>query len=105
MAIGEGQKLVKPTEKLEVIVLDDEKPDKTTSIGTKMNGRIKKALIKFLRGNIDIFAWTHEDMFGIDPSIICHKLNVDSSMRPIKQKSECLLQTKIKLFLSRLRNF
>jgi hypothetical protein len=35
MAIGEGQKLVEPTEELEVIVLDDEKPDKTTNIGTK----------------------------------------------------------------------
>ena len=27
-----------------------------------------------------------EDMPGIDPSVICHKLNVDTSMRPIKQK-------------------
>uniref|UniRef100_A0A2N9GHQ1 Reverse transcriptase/retrotransposon-derived protein RNase H-like domain-containing protein n=1 Tax=Fagus sylvatica TaxID=28930 RepID=A0A2N9GHQ1_FAGSY len=86
MVIGEGQKLVEPIEKLEVIVLDDEKPDKTTNIGTKMDGRVKKALIKFLRDNTDVFAWTHEDMSGIDPSVICHKLNVDSSMRPIKQK-------------------
>ena len=39
MAINEGQKLIEPTEKLEVIVLDDEKPDKTTNIGTKMDRR------------------------------------------------------------------
>jgi hypothetical protein len=55
MAIGEGQELVKPTEKLEVIVLDDEKPDKTTSIGTKIDGRIKGALIDFLKNSIDVF--------------------------------------------------
>jgi hypothetical protein len=56
MAIGEGQKLVEPTEELEVIMLDDERPDKTTNIGTKIDGRIKTALVKFLRGNMDIFA-------------------------------------------------
>ncbi len=86
MVIGEGQKLVEPTEKLEVIVLDDKKPDKTTNIGTKMDGRIRESLIEFLKDNIDIFAWTHEDLPGIDPSVISHKLNVDLSMRPIKQK-------------------
>ncbi|KAJ9542681.1 hypothetical protein OSB04_029187 [Centaurea solstitialis] len=32
------------------------------------------------------FAWSHEDMVGIDPSIISHKLNVDPTFKPIKQK-------------------
>ena len=67
--------------------LDNEKPEKTTNIGTMMDGRMRKTIIKFLKNNIDVFAWTHEDMPGIDPSIISHKLNVDTSMRPIKQKS------------------
>jgi hypothetical protein len=69
-----------------VIVLDDEKPDKTTNIGAKMDRRITESLIELLKDNIDVFAWTHEDMPGIDPSVISHKLNVDTSMRPIKQK-------------------
>ncbi|KAJ9544554.1 hypothetical protein OSB04_024261 [Centaurea solstitialis] len=34
----------------------------------------------------DCFAWSHEDMVGIDPNIISHKLNVDPSFKPIKQK-------------------
>ncbi len=46
MAIGEGQKLVEPIEKL----------DKTTNIGTKMDRRIKESLIEFLKDNIDVFA-------------------------------------------------
>ena len=66
--------------------LDNEKPEKTTNIGTMMDRRMRKTIIKFLKNNIDVFAWTHEDMPGIDPSIISHKLNVDTSMRPIKQK-------------------
>ena len=86
MVINEGQKLVEPTEELEVVVLDDEKPNKTTNTGTKMDGRLRESIIEFLKSNLDIFAWTHDDMPGIDPSTICHKLNVDPSIRPIKQK-------------------
>jgi hypothetical protein len=86
MAINEGQKLIKPIEKLEVVVLDNEQLSKTTNIGTKMDGRLRESIIEFLKSNLDVFAWTHDDMPGIDPSTICHKLNVDPSIRPIKQK-------------------
>jgi hypothetical protein len=86
MKIDEGHRLVEPTEELEVIVLDDEKPHKTTSIGTKMDERLRKSMIKFLKDNLDVFAWTHDDMPVIDPTAICHKLNVNPSIRPIKQK-------------------
>ncbi|KAJ9544850.1 hypothetical protein OSB04_024557 [Centaurea solstitialis] len=34
----------------------------------------------------DCFAWSHEDMVGINPDIISHKLNVDPSFKPVKQK-------------------
>lgn len=37
----------------------------------------------FLKSNCDVFAWNHEDMPGIDPSVIVHRLNVDPSSRPI----------------------
>ena len=69
-----------------MIMLDEDNLDKTTNIGTKMDGRVKEALVEFLKDNMDVFVWMHEDMLGIDPSVICHKLNVDMSMRPINQK-------------------
>ena len=56
MAIGEGQKLVEPTEELEVVTMDEEKLEKTTSIGTQMDGRMRKALVEFLKNNTDVFA-------------------------------------------------
>ncbi|KAK3043721.1 hypothetical protein RJ639_001917 [Escallonia herrerae] len=34
----------------------------------------------------DIFAWRATDMPGIDPEIITHRLNVDPSKKPVKQK-------------------
>ena len=86
MKIEEDQALVEPTEELEVVVLDDEKLHQTTSIGTKMDNRLRESMIKFLKDNSNVFAWTHEDMPGIDPLAICHRLNVDPSIRLIKQK-------------------
>ncbi|KAL5562596.1 hypothetical protein UlMin_032343 [Ulmus minor] len=34
----------------------------------------------------DVFAWSHEDMPGIDPNVIVHRLNIDPNFKPIKQK-------------------
>jgi hypothetical protein len=56
MKIDEGHRLVEPTEELEVIMLDDEKLNKTTSIGTKVDGRLRESMIKFLKDNLDVFA-------------------------------------------------
>ncbi|KAL5548398.1 hypothetical protein UlMin_003629 [Ulmus minor] len=43
-------------------------------------------LIIFLREHRDVFAWSHEDMPGIDPNVIVHRLNIDPNFKPIKQK-------------------
>ncbi|RRC42143.1 reverse transcriptase-like protein, partial [Escherichia coli] len=44
------------------------------------------AIISFLQEHSDCFAWSHDDMIGIDPNVISHKLNVDPTFKPIKQK-------------------
>uniref|UniRef100_A0A2N9HN36 RNase H type-1 domain-containing protein n=1 Tax=Fagus sylvatica TaxID=28930 RepID=A0A2N9HN36_FAGSY len=64
MTINEEQKLVEPNEELKVVVLDDEKPNKTTNIETRMGGRLRESIIEFLKSNIDVFTWTHDDMLG-----------------------------------------
>ena len=51
-----------------------------------MEGKIKKDLIRFLRENIDVFAWSNEDMLGIDPNVITHRLNVHPSSKRMRQK-------------------
>ncbi|KAL5565983.1 hypothetical protein UlMin_029147 [Ulmus minor] len=43
-------------------------------------------LIVFLREHRDVFAWSHEDMPGIDPNVIVHHLNIDPNFKPVKQK-------------------
>ena len=86
MNIEERRIVAEPTEALEDIPLDENDPGKSTRIGADLEGKIKKDLICFLRKNIDVFAWSHEDMPGIDPSVITHRLNVHPSSKPVRQK-------------------
>ena len=86
MNIEEHQMVIEPVERLEEILLDDSKNDRTTRIGTFTNLTVRQALITFLKDNQDLFAWSHEDMPGIDPSVMVHRLNMSPSFTPIHQK-------------------
>jgi hypothetical protein len=59
---------------------------KKVRIGSQLPQPVKEDPVAFLRRNSDVFAWSHEDMPGIDPSVIVHKLNVDPNHRPVKQR-------------------
>ena len=83
MCIGEQRTTMEPVEELEEITLDDSRPKWTTRTGTLANPPIRQALASFLRMNQDVFAWSHEDMPGIDPSVIVHRLNVNPASSPV----------------------
>ena len=57
-------------ETLEMVELVDEELTKMTIIGTNLNNQMKKELIQFLKENLDIFAWSHENMLGIVAKVI-----------------------------------
>ena len=42
----------------------------------------------FLKRNIDVFAWDVCDALGIDPTFICHRLNVNLSITPKMQRPQ-----------------
>ena len=79
---------MEPMEKLEEVFLDDSNHKQTTKIGTLASPAVRQELTAFLRSNRDVFAWTHEDMPGIDPSVIVHRLNVSHSFPLIRQKKQ-----------------
>lgn len=66
-----------PVEELEDFEFGDSK--KKVRIGAQLPSEIKEALVAFLEKNKDVFAWSHEDMPGIPPPVIAHKLMVDPS--------------------------
>ena len=74
-----------PLEELEHVLLDDN-PEHLAYIGSKLAKDLKSLLTHFLRQNKDVFAWKQADMGGIDPVIITHRLNVNPSFNPVKQK-------------------
>ena len=86
MNIEEKRVVAEPTEALADISLDESNPERCTRVGVDLEGKIKEDLVQFLKKNIDVFAWSHEDMPGIDPSIITHRLNVCPSFKPVRQK-------------------
>ena len=70
MNTEEMKVVVEPTEALEDIFLDENNPERCTKFGADLEEKTKKDLARFLKKSIDVFAWSHEDMLGIDPSVI-----------------------------------
>jgi hypothetical protein len=54
--------------------------------GSQLFDEQEKALLKFLFNNKDAFAWSANDLCGINRDVIKHSLNVDLDIIPKKQK-------------------
>ena len=70
-------------EALEVVELAEGQVTKTTKIGMTLSPEMRTRLIQFLKENLDVFTWSHEDMPGIAPEVIQYKLNVSPERKPI----------------------
>ena len=53
-------------------------------LGENLSHELKEGLTCFLKANLDVFAWTHEDMVGIHPDVMCHRLNISPDFKPIR---------------------
>ena len=49
---------------------------------------MKQDHVEFLKKSTNVFAWSHEDMPRIDPSVITHRLNVSPSYKSVRQKKK-----------------
>ena len=95
--------MVEPVERLEEVLLDNSRPKRTTRIGTLASSPVRQALTAFLRENQNVFAWSHEDMPEINPSVIVHKLSVSPSFSPILQKKQVFAQERDKAIVDEVR--
>ncbi|XP_030970751.1 uncharacterized protein LOC115991148 [Quercus lobata] len=103
MCIGKQRALVEPVEELEEVRLNDTQPERMTKIGTLASWPVRQTITTFLRDNQDMFAWSHEDMPGIDPSVMVHKLNVSPSFPQIRQKKRVFAQERDKAIAEEVR--
>lgn len=55
----------------------------------------EEELLDFLCKNKDVFAWSTSDLHGVSRDIIEHKLNINPSTRPKKQKLRRISDDKV----------
>jgi hypothetical protein len=53
-------------------------------LGSQLSDEQEKTLLRFLFNNKDVFAWTANDLCGVNGDVIEHSLNVDPSFRQKK---------------------
>ena len=47
---------------------------KEVNIGANLELSVKHHLIQMLHDHVEIFAWSYEDMLGLDTDIVVHRL-------------------------------
>ena len=103
MSIEGKRTRAEPVNGLEEILLHDSRPERSTKIGTLASQLVHQALTTFLKENQDVFAQSHEDMPGINPLVMVHKLNVSPSFPPIRQKKRIFAQQRDKAIAEEVR--
>ena len=73
-------------EPLEVINLGSKEDPKEVKIGASLYPDVKRRLIELLKEYEDIFAWSYQDMPGLDTDIVEHHFLLKPECPPIKQK-------------------
>ncbi|KAI5424556.1 hypothetical protein KIW84_030655 [Lathyrus oleraceus] len=81
------EKIIQPhLENLETVNLGSADCVREVKIGALLEESVKKGLIELLREYVDVFAWSYEDMLGLDTDIVQHFLPLKPECVPVKQK-------------------
>uniref|UniRef100_A0A2N9J6F4 Reverse transcriptase domain-containing protein n=1 Tax=Fagus sylvatica TaxID=28930 RepID=A0A2N9J6F4_FAGSY len=76
-------------EELEIVNLANEGEEpREVKIGTRCAAEQKEALIALLREFHEIFAWSYQDMPGLDTDIVVHKIPLEARMQA-RQSKHC----------------
>ena len=87
-----------PIEELIEAQVDPNEPSQVIKIDKRLKNDLAQQLTEFWYRNQDVFAWTHVDIVGIHPEIICHRLNIDPQAKPTHQKLRALDIDRYKAF-------
>ncbi|RDX99077.1 hypothetical protein CR513_17926, partial [Mucuna pruriens] len=74
-----------PVEKLKEVQIGRLESQKTR-MGTTMTKKQEDELVQCLRRNSDVFAWSPQDMLGINPEFMSHRLSIINGARPVMQR-------------------
>ena len=81
------EKIIQPhLENLETVNLGSKDCIREVKIGALLEESVKKGLIELLQEYVDIFAWSYQDMPGLDTDIVVYRLPLKEDCPPVKQK-------------------
>ncbi|GAV66042.1 hypothetical protein CFOL_v3_09553, partial [Cephalotus follicularis] len=75
-----------PVEDVLQVPTEEGNNENVFQVGSELGEAEKGELITFLRDNKDVFAWSAEEVPGISPDVMVHKLSVDSARSQTRQK-------------------
>ena len=85
--MAQDEKQILPHQEItEAINLGTEEEKREVKIRTTLSPTIKEKLIDLLREYSDVFAWSYQDMLGLDIDIMVHRLPLRKECAPVKQK-------------------
>ena len=64
--------------------MDDEELTKVLKLRKNLSEEFREVISTFLKDNLDVFAWKHSDMEGIDPKVMCHHLKLDLDKKSVR---------------------
>ena len=80
-------KLIEPhKETTELINLGNNDDVKEVKIGSSLSPMERQKMEELLREYVDVFAWSYQDMPGLNSEIVEHQLPLKSECKPIQQK-------------------
>ena len=81
----QDEKQILPNQKAtEAINLGTEEERKKVKIGTTLSPTIREKLIDLLREYNDVFAWSYQDMPGLDTDIMVHRFPLREKCASVK---------------------
>ena len=84
--MAQDEKQILPHQKVtEAINLGTEEEKREVKIGTTLSPTIREMLIDMLREYSDVFAWSYQDMPGLNTNIVVHHLPLREECTPVKQ--------------------
>ena len=78
------EKVSPATRDVENVDFGIEDQPRELKIGSPLSTDERDRLIHLLRSYLDVFAWSYEDMLGLDPSIVQHHLSILPHAKPVK---------------------
>ncbi|XP_027156081.1 uncharacterized protein LOC113756723 [Coffea eugenioides] len=77
---------LEPGDEVELVVVDEAKPDQVVQVGAGLPSPLKEEMISLIKDHRDVFAWSADEVVGVPPELMTHQLNVDPQARPVRQK-------------------